>query len=324
LHCKHIACRRFIKPNSVKLAGHLIHWKPSMQPAIYRPTLFDISRLAFVGAIWGSAFVFIAVALDDFGPISIASWRVALGAAVLLGIALLIGQRFPGDWQEWRRICVVGCFNSAIPFFLISWGQQFISSAETALLMATGTFFALIVSHFTSVDERINRARALGVSVGFLGVLVLVFWDIQQAGLGALTGQLAVTFAGCSYAMSSIVSRRLTHLPMISTSAATLLTASIYMIPLAFLLEDPLPATVNNHSLFALLYLGVVATALAMTLRFFIIRANGAVFMSLVGYLIPLFGVLWSALYFDDAVKLQTLLALALILLGIAMTRNGS
>jgi len=277
-----------------------------------------------VGAIWGGAFIFIALALDDFGPVSIASWRVSLGAVVLLIIALLIGQPFPRGFREWRRIFIVGCLNSAIPFFLISWGQQFISSAETALLMAMGTFFALIVSHFTSHDERINKPRALGVSVGFLGVLVLVFWDISAAGSGALIGQLAVIVAGCSYATSSIVSRRLTHLPMISTSAATLLSASLYMIPLAFLLEDPLPAEIADRSLLALAYLGVVATALAMTMRFFIIRANGAVFMSLVGYLVPLFGVLWSALYFADAINLQTLVALMLILIGIALTRKGS
>lgn len=277
-----------------------------------------------MGAIWGGAFIFIAFALDDFGPVSIASWRVSLGAVVLLAIALLIGQPFPRGFTEWRKICFVGCLNSAIPFFLISWGQQFISSAETALLMAMGTFFALIVSHFSSHDERINKPRALGVSVGFLGVLVLVFWDLGNAGSAALIGQLAVIVAGCSYAASSIVSRRLTHLPMISTSAATLLSASLYMIPLAFLLEDPLPAEIAGRSLLALAYLGVVATALAMTMRFFIIRANGAVFMSLVGYLVPLFGVLWSALYFADAINLQTLLALVLILIGIALTRQGS
>ena len=284
----------------------------------------DVGKLFFVGAIWGGAFLFIALALKDFGPISIASWRVSLGAAVLLCVALLIGQPFPRGFTEWRKIFFVGCLNSAIPFFLISWGQQYISSAESALLMAMGTFFALIVSHFTSQDERINRYRALGVGVGFVGVLVLVFWDIQEAGLGTLMGQLAVIVAGCSYATSSIVSRRLTHLPMISTSAATLLSASLYMIPLAFILEDPLPAEVSNTSLFALAYLGVIATAFAMTMRFFIIRANGAVFLSLVGYLVPLFGVLWSGLYFSDDINQQTLLALALILTGIAITRKGS
>ena len=295
-----------------------------MISTIRKPTLIDVTKLLFVGALWGGAFIFIALALDDFGPVSIASWRVSLGAAVMVVITILIGQSFPRKQRDRRNILIVGCPNSAIPFFLISWGQQFISSAETAILMAMGTFFALIVSHFTSHDERINLPRALGVGVGFIGVLVLVFWDISAAGMGSLVGQMAIIVAACSYATSSIVSRRLTHLPMISTSAATLLSASLYMIPLAFVLEDPLPADVARSSWLALAYLGAVATALAMTLRFFIIRANGAVFMSMVGYLVPLFGVLWSALYFADDINLQTLLALALILTGIALTRKGS
>jgi drug/metabolite transporter (DMT)-like permease len=295
-----------------------------MLPAIRRPTPLDVAKLIFVGAIWGGAFLFIAIALDDFGPVSIAAWRVSLGALVLLAIALLTGQRFPRGLRNWRFIILVGCLNSAIPFFLISWGQQFVGSAESALLVAMGTFCSLLLSHYTSHDERINHARALGVSVGFVGVVVLVLWDILESGTGSLQGQVAVMVAGCSYAVSSVISRRLAHLPMISTSAATMISASLYMLPLAFLLEDPIPASVSSASLLALAYLGVFATALGMTIRFFIIRANGAVFMSQVGYLVPLFGVLWSGLYFADAITPRTLVSLALILLGIAITRRGS
>ncbi len=295
-----------------------------MLQQIRQPTLFDVSRLLLLGAIWGSAFIFIAIALDDFGPVSIAAWRVSLGAAVLLVIALAIRQPFPRGLGNWRTIVIVGCLNSAVPFFLISWGQQFISSAETALLLATGTFTSLIVSHFTSHDERINPLRALGVAIGFIGVFTLVVWDLLVADAGHLAGQLAVMAAGSSYALSSVLSRRLTHLPMISMSAATMSSAALYMLPLAFLLEDPLPQAAARSSLLALLYLGVAATAFGMTLRFFIVRANGAVFMSMVGYLVPLFGVIWSGLYFADALEPQTLVSLGLILLGIAITRKGS
>ncbi len=291
--------------------------------AIRRPTLFDISRLFFVGAIWGGAFIFISIALTDFKPVSISAWRVLLAAVVLILISLLTRSKFPKGARYWRYIFVIGALNSAVPFFLVSWGQQFISSAETALLMATGTFCALLVSHYTSEDERINLPRALGVSVGFLGVLILVFWDIEESGLGGLKGQIAVMIAGCSYAISTVIARRLTHLPSISTAAATMLSASIYMVPLAFLLENPLPADVSITSLLSLVYLGIIATALAVTIRFTIIRANGAVFMAQVGYLVPLFGVLWSGLYFADAINLQTLLALTLVLAGIAITRKG-
>ena len=254
-----------------------------MPTAIRRPSFFDVSRLVFVGAVWGGAFLFISIALQDFGPVSIATWRVTLGAAVLIVIALVIGQKLPTGTRNWRLIFIVGFLNSAVPFFLISWGQQYISSADSALLVAMGTFVSLLLSHFTSADERINRSRVVGVAVGFAGVLVLVFWDLVESGTGNLWGQLAVMAAGCSYATSAVISRRLTHLPMISTSAVTLASACVYMVPLAFLLEDPLPADVAGSSIIALVYLGVMATPLGFTVRFFIIRANGAVFMSLVG-----------------------------------------
>ncbi len=295
-----------------------------MLTAIRRPTPFDVSKLLFVGAIWGGAFLFVSIALNDFEPVSIATWRVSLGALVLLLIAVVIGQPFPRGFRNWRFIFIVGFLNSAVPFFLISWGQQFISSAESAILVAMGTFVSLLLSHFSSEDERINKSRVVGVAVGFVGVLVLVFWDLVESGTGNLWGQLAVMAAGCSYATSAVISRRLTHLPMISTSAVTAASACLYLVPLAFLLEDPLPAGVATSSIVALVYLGVMATALGFTLRFFIIRANGAVFMSLVGYLVPLFGVIWSGLYFADTVRLQTILSLSLIMLGIAITRQGS
>ncbi|MCP4187968.1 MAG: DMT family transporter [Gammaproteobacteria bacterium] len=294
-----------------------------MLPAIRRPTFFDVSRLLFVGAIWGSVFIFIELALTDFQPVSIAAWRVLLGAIVMFVIVLFSADRFPRGARHWRYIFVVGCLNSALPFFLISWGQQTISSAETAVLVAAGTFCSLLVSHFVSDDERINRFRAIGVTVGFMGVLVLVFWDMMESGSGSMKGQIAVALAGCSYAISSIIARRLSHLPLIPTSAATLISASLYMTPLAFLLEDPVPEKVGLTSILSLAFLGVVATALAMTIRFFIIRANGAVFMSQVGYLVPLFGVIWSGLFFADAINIQTLLALSLILIGIAISRKG-
>jgi len=291
--------------------------------SIRRPTLFDIGRLFFLGAIWGGAFIFISLALNDFQPVSIAAWRVSLGALVMMSIVFFTARKIPTGLRDWRYIFVIGFLNSAVPFFLISWGQQFISSAATALLMASGTFCAVLVSHFTSHDERINRYRLAGVLIGFGGVLTLVLWDIVDSGLGGLKGQIAVTIAGCSYAISSVISRRLSHLPAISTSAATLFSASLYMVPLAFLLENPLPKQVGMTSVLSILYLGVIASALAMTLRFSVIRANGAVFMAQVGYLVPLFGVIWSGLFFANVINLQTLLALGLILIGIAVSRKG-
>ncbi len=268
-----------------------------MPATIRPPTAFDVARLLLVGAIWGASFPVIAVALQGFGPLSISALRVSMGGALLLALGLLVGQTPRMTGGEWRLAATIGLLNSAAPFFLISWGQQFISSAESALLMATGTFCALLFSHFSTRDERVNWARGLGTVVGFGGVAVLVIVELLASGLGGIKGQIAVMLAGACYAASSVLARRVGHLPTIATSAAIMLTAAIYMLPSAMLFEGLLAARPGWAPALAMLFLGVVATAFAFSVRFTIIRDNGAVFMSQVGYLVPLFGVIWGWLF---------------------------
>jgi len=247
-----------------------------------------------------------------------------LAAAVLLLICLFSGQALPRNRRDWKQLTLIGFLNSALPFFLISWGLQFISSAEAAVLMATGTFSALILSHLFSSDERINPARALGVLTGFCGVLVLVISALMETGLGTFKGQLAVMLSGVSYASSSVMARRIAHIPSLPAAASIMLSASIYMILLAWLFEQPFTLQANQISMAAVLFLGVFSTALALVIRLNIIRHNGAVFMSQVGYLVPVFGVFWSWLFLTETIGQQTFIALGIILLGIMITRRGS
>ena len=292
--------------------------------AIRRAGALDVGKLLFVGALWGASFILIAIALRSFGPVTIAAGRILLAALVLLVISFAAGYRFPTAFADWRKMVVIGVLNSALPFFLISWGMQFISSAESALLMASGTFCALLFSHFASSDEQINLSRAVGVSIGFSGVLILVVEELLHTGMGGLIGQFAVIGAGASYAASSVLSRRIGHLSSLPASACILITASVYMVPVALLTERPIDAEVQTNSIIAMIVLGVVSTALAYVIRFSIIKTNGAVFMAQVGYLVPLFGVIWSWTFLSEEVSINMLVALAIILLGIAITRRGT
>ena len=297
----------------------------SVQPVeLRKATAFDVSRLLFVGALWGASFIFMSMALQSYGPVSIAAWRIVLAAAVLLLICLSSGQALPRNPRDWKQLTLIGFLNSALPFFLISWGLQFISSAEAAVLMATGTFSALILSHLFSSDERINPARALGVLTGFCGVLVLVISALMETGLGAFKGQLAVMLSGVSYASSSVMARRIAHIPSLPAAASIMLSASVYMMLLAWLFEQPFTLQADQTSMAAVLFLGLFSTALALVIRLSIIRHNGAVFMSQVGYLVPVFGVFWSWLFLTEAIGQQTFIALGIILLGIMITRRGS
>ena len=292
-----------------------------MPPAIRPPTPFDFARLISVSLLWGGSFVFIEIALRHTGPLSLAAWRLLVGYVALLLFVLLRRERLKVRLYEWWLIAVVGLLNSALPFGLISWGQQFTNSAKAALLMATASFFALLVSHWTSTDERINRARVIGLGLGFAGVCLLFVDDLQ--GGDQLGGQLAIILAAGSYATAAVCARRLTHLPPIALTCATLACGCLIMWPLAFWFERPLDA-IHPQGWFAVLYLGAIATALCFVIRFTIIRANGAVFMSQVGYLIPLFGVLLSNLMLGQTITWQIAGALVMILAGIGVTRLGS
>lgn len=291
---------------------------------IRRAGTLDVVKLLFVGALWGASFILIAIALRSYGPVSVAAGRILLATIVLASISVAMGYRFPATLKDWKKMSLIGVLNSALPFFLISWGMQFISSAESALLMASGTFGALILSHFVSPDERINLARGIGVSIGFGGVLVLVISELIQTGMGSLAGQSAVIAAGLSYASSSVLSRRISHLSSLPAAACILATASAYMVPLALWWEQPLTFVAQGTSVAAMVVLGVMSTALAYVIRLNIIKTNGAVFMAQVGYLVPLFGVIWSWIFLTESISLNTLAALVTILIGIAVTRIGT
>ena len=283
-----------------------------------------MGKLLCVGAVWGASFIFISLALESYGPMTIAAARVLLAAVVLILLCYPSGQPLSREGTNWRRFMVVGLFNSALPFYLINWGMQHISSAEAALLLATGTFSAMLLSHLVSVDERINPARAIGVTIGFAGVMVLVVEDLFVLGVGGLKGHFALMAAGISYAISSIMTRRISHLPAISASAGIMLCAGAYLLPLALLFERPLSVSPTQGAIWSMVMLGTVSTALAFVIRYQIIRKNGAVFMSQVGYLVPVFGVLWAWLFLHEPLAIATLVSLAVILVGIAVTRIGS
>jgi len=292
--------------------------------AIRRATRLDVAKLIFVGAIWGASFIFIALALESFGPITVAAARISLAAVVLLTISISAGYRHKYSLADWRKMILIGSLNSGLPFFLISWGMQFISSAEAAVLMASGTFFALILSHFASSDERFNASRVIGVAVGFCGVILLVIHDLLISESGSLRGQIAMILAALSYASSSVLSRRISHIPALPASASILACTSVYMLTLAFLFEDPINADPRMVPILALVALGVLGTAIAYVIRLQIIANNGAVFMSQIGYLVPLFGVIWSWLFLSEIVGIVTVAALVAIMCGIAITRRGT
>lgn len=276
------------------------------------------------GAIWGSSFQAIKFALDGFGPMTVAAGRIGLAAVMMTLYALSRGHRLPKDKRVLGMLTVVGLFNCAIPFFLIPWGEQSLDSGRTAIFMATGPLIALAIAHFTTTDERLTRFKLLGFVMGFVGVLFVIGLDSFSAGANEWLPQLAIIGAATSYAISGAIAKRVLNVGSSVFTACVLSSAALMTLPASLILEDPvgdLMASGFSTPLLALVYLGLIPTGLAFLVRFHLIKTVGYTFVSQVGYLVPLFGVLFGALIFQEAITVPIIVGLCLILAGIFVSR---
>lgn len=163
-----------------------------------------------LGAIWSSSFMWIKIAVQEVGPITLVAFRVLFG--LLFGIVVIRIQRvpLPRTFKVWFPLLVVGLTNVAIPFFLISWGEQAIDSAVASILDATVPLFTILIAHYMLHDDKITLPKVLGLLTGFAGVIVLMSKDIGTSP-GSLLGQAAVIVASAFYAGSAVYVRKATE-----------------------------------------------------------------------------------------------------------------
>jgi len=281
----------------------------------------DYGKLLALGAIWGSSFMFVSIALEGFAPLAVSSLRVTIGAAVLTVVGLARGEAWPRGARLWFWIAFVGFLNTALPFSLIAIGQQGVAANRAAILMAAAPFATLLLSHVLTHDDRISGAKLAGLTLGVSGVVLIVGLDALTVGGQPLAGQFAIMAAACCYAVSNVLTRKLSHLPPVLGTACFLLTASLYMGPGLLIFGGGGALSADLRSWAAVIALGAAPTALAYVLRFQLIRDAGSIFMSQVGYLVPVFGVLWAWAVLGEVPAVSALGALLLILLGIRVTQ---
>ncbi len=252
---------------------------------------------------------------------AITAYRIIGAALILLIICRWFNRSLSLDRGDWWLVAAIGVLNSVVPFTLIGWGQLTVDSSTTGILLATSPFATLVMSHFLTRDDRFTWNKALGLALGFSGVFVLLGQGLKVDG-GPVSGMLLIMLAACCYALSSILIRRLRKVSSLALAANTLVISGVIMLPLLLAIDPPWQQTFNSTSLVAIVYLAVGPTALGYILRTQIVKNNGAVFMSNVGYLIPLFAVFWGWLLLGSAPTANMFLALLLILAGIAVGQN--
>lgn len=279
--------------------------------------------LFILGSIWGTSFLFIKIVVSEIGPFTLVAGRLGLAA---LSMVLLLRVRripFPRERRVWGSFAVVGLLNGALPFTLISWGEQYIPSGWAALLQATTPIFTILFAHVLTRDDRIDLRKALGVLVGFAGVGLLM-WPELRAGLSAsVWGMLAIVGSSASYALASIFARsRLQGQPPMASAAGQFTMGFLYILPLAFILERPFAIAPSGQVLASWVTLSLMGTVVAYVIYFALLARTSATFTTMVTYIVPINGLVLGALVLNEHLSPMLLVSLVLVSAGVLLVRR--
>lgn len=273
-----------------------------------------------LGLTWGSSFLWIKIAVQEVGPFTLVAFRLLFGALGLLAVVLTRRPRLPANRQLWLAMVVLGVTNTAVPFVLISWGEQFIDSGVASILNATVPLFTMLIAHFFLHDERITRMRAFGLVVGFAGILVLFGREpgAQGAGSSRLLGELAGLAAAVSYAGSSVFARRVLRnvSPLLQATVTVAVADGLVWLAVP-LVESPFRAPSTPLTWFALAWLGLLGSCLAYVLYYFLIQNVGSTRTTMVTYLLPVIGVALGVVFLGEQLSARLALGTALVIAGI-------
>lgn len=272
-----------------------------------------------LGSIWSSSFLWIKIAVTEVGPITLVAFRVLFGLLFSITVILVQRVKVPRTLKEWTPFFILGISNVAIPFFLISWGEQAIDSAVAAILDSTVPLFTIVIAHYLLHDDKMTVPKVLGLLMGFAGVIVLMSRDIGTS-IGPILGQLAVVVACIFYAGSSVYARKSTaEASGIMRGAGPLVSSTAVMWIAAVTVESPLKIPQLTITWIALLWLGILGSGFAFILNYYLIHEIGPTRTTMVTYIFPLGGVILGVLFLHEQLSWQLLAGAVLIVASLAV-----
>lgn len=281
----------------------------------------DWLLFAALGLIWGSSFLWIKIGVRELDPFTLVGWRLLLGTLGMVGVVAWRRPAFPRRLRTWALLAVLGIVNTALPFVLITWGETSIDSAVASVLNSTMPLFTLVIAHLFLHDERITARKAIGLLVGFTGIVVLMLRDLGGTSLApGLLGQAAVLLAAISYASASVFARRtMREVSPLVQALVPMAVADVLVWTVATQAGSPTRLPASPVTWVALLWLGLLGSCLAYALYYHLLHAAGATRTSMVTYLFPVVGVLLGVLFLRERADWHLLAGAGLVVGSIAV-----
>lgn len=279
----------------------------------------DLATLLLLGALWGASFLFMRVGANQFGGMALAGMR-AIGAAAC-SIPWLASRVLLAELRaHWRSVLVVGIANSALPFVLLSYAAQSLPSGLSAIFDAIAPLL-VAASGWLWLGEKLDVPRACGLAIGLVGVVWLVGGTMGFGHGGAAEGwaMAACVGANACYTFGAHYShRRLQVVSPLAIAIGSQIAAAVLLLPFTLWLWPARAPTAQAWV--AMFGLAAACTSLAYVLFYRLMARIGSTRSMAVLYLIPVFGVLWGALFLGETVTAAMAGGCAVILLGVALT----
>ncbi|WP_192035034.1 DMT family transporter [Halomonas sp. YLGW01] len=276
----------------------------------------DTLRMILLSTLWGMSFIFMRVAVPEFGPVSLILVRMGVGALLLM--PLLLGAGYLRlVWENKGRLLLLGLVSHVLPFSLLALATTRLEAGFTSLINATTPIFtALLGALFFTTP--VQRQQYLGLALAFLGVYVLSAnrLDFALGGDGwFILSALGATF--CYGVAGNYSKTHLAHLPVrVLAAGSTAMSSLLLLIPgLLLWPAEPIGAVAWGNGL----ALATFSTALAFLLFFGLLSSAGATATSTVTFLVPVSALLWGYLLLGEALDLQILAGMAITLIGTAI-----
>ncbi|WP_150466883.1 DMT family transporter [Francisella sp. SYW-9] len=274
--------------------------------------------LLSIGVIWGSQFIFQQIAVENIPPVWIGFSRSFIGFITLFVICKYMGLR---GGRSWFIFGVIGFLEATVPFVLIPWGQQYVDSSITAILIATVPFFATILAPFILKESNLNIFKLLSVAIGFVGLIVLFFPDLFSVAFN-FWGVLAIIVAAASFACSLLFIRKFggsLHPVVLARNILAMSSIQLFIVGLFF--SRGVYIGFSLPSIGAVIFLGVMCAGVVYFLFMKLIHDAGPIFASLTNYLVPAIGVFIGAIIAHEDISINTWVALVIIFIALVVNQ---
>lgn len=280
---------------------------------------FEMVFLAALSLLWGSSYLSIKFAVGSIPPVTLIAARVTIAALFLLAVVTWRGEHLPRGGRTWRMLFVQAVFNSIGAWTVLAWGQQYVESGLASVLNSTSPLFVFLITLLCIRHEQTSPLKFAGACLGTIGVTLIVGVDVLNELGQQVVAQLAVLYGAVLYAGAAIYGKRFSHLPPTVTAAGTMIWASLCLIPLSIVTEQPWTLRPSVAALAAVVVLGLFCTGVALLIYFRLIRTLGSMGVASQSYLRAGVGVVLGVVVLGETITPHVGIGLAVTVLSVAV-----